>query len=183
MDWRWPRLGLPSVRFVYKISDVQVRGKTKSVELVLYQKKIDKLLCFRDSLAPPTTSPTSCSVAAVKQQSQAVQSSTGNASNNSGSGNQSSSGRASSPPAEPINVDGGAVNTVAEWEPPRALWPTEWKVRPSTSDEREEFRRQERMRYAAPHKAFTYRMHGYASVVGPVKGIYQHNVGTFVYLI
>jgi len=35
------------------------------------------------------------------------------------------------------------------------------------------------MRYAAPHKAFTYRMHGYASVVGPVKGIYQHNVGMF----
>ncbi|KOX72436.1 Nuclear factor related to kappa-B-binding protein [Melipona quadrifasciata] len=82
----------------------------------------------------------------------------------------------SSPAMESINVDGTSVNTVAEWEPPRALWPTEWKVRPSTMEEREEFRRQERMRYAAPHKAFTYRMHGYASVVGPVKGIYQHNV-------
>lgn len=76
-------------------------------------------------------------------------------------------------------MDTGNVGTVAEWEPPRALCPTEWKVRPSTAEEREEFRRQERMRYAAPHKAFTYRMHGYTSVVGPVKGIYQHNVGMF----
>lgn len=99
---------------------------------------------------------------------------------NSSSANNSAaaSGRSGSPTLEATNVDAGTVGTVTEWEPPRALFPTEWKVRPSTAEEREEFRRQERMRYAAPHKAFTYRMHGYASVVGPVKGIYQHNVGT-----
>lgn len=66
----------------------------------------------------------------------------------------------------------------AEWEPPSPLYPTDWKVCPSTIEEREEFRRQERIRYANPHKAFTYKMHGYSSVVGPVKGIYQHNPGT-----
>lgn len=76
-----------------------------------------------------------------------------------------------------MGTDTGLVSSVAEWEPPRALYPTDWKVKSSTFEEREEFRRQERMRYAAPHKAFTYRMHGYSSVVGPVKGIYQHNVG------
>lgn len=119
----------------------------------------------------------SCSIVAVKQQSQILQSNSSNV--NSTVGNTTSGGRDNSPAIESISVDGGSINTVAEWEPPRALWPTEWKVRPSTPDEREEFRRQERMRYAAPHKAFTYRMHGYASVVGPVKGIYQHNVGTF----
>ena len=85
--------------------------------------------------------------------------------------------RSESPVSETVGPDTGLVSSAAEWEPPRALYPTDWKVRPSTLEEREEFRRQERMRYAAPHKAFTYRMHGYSSVVGPVKGIYQHNVG------
>jgi len=89
----------------------------------------------------------------------------------------SSNNNSGNPALEPTGIEAGAAGTVAELEPPRALFPTEWKVRPSTAEEREEFRRQERMRYAAPHKAFTYRMHGYASVVGPVKGIYQHNIG------
>ncbi|KAJ8683468.1 hypothetical protein QAD02_019260 [Eretmocerus hayati] len=62
-----------------------------------------------------------------------------------------------------------------DFVPPKALNPTTWKVRLSTPEEREEFRRQERMRYAAPHKAFTYKLHGYLAVVGPVKGIYQPN--------
>jgi len=30
---------------------------------------------------------------------------------------------------------------------------------------------QERERFRNPHKAFTYRMHGYEAVVGPVKGV------------
>ncbi|XP_076244084.1 nuclear factor related to kappaB binding protein [Calliopsis andreniformis] len=136
-----------------------------------------KFFMHKDSLAPPSAS-ISCSVVSVKQQSQMAQSVASNVTTSSGNGNVNSGGRVSSPPVESINVDGGSANTVAEWEPPRALWPTEWKVRPSTQEEREEFRRQERMRYAAPHKAFTYRMHGYASVVGPVKGIYQHNVAS-----
>lgn len=120
---------------------------------------------------------------AVKQQSQISQLNCNNINSSAGNGNTNVNVRANSPAIESVNVDGGSINTVAEWEPPRALWPTEWKVRASTADEREEFRRQERMRYAAPHKSFTYRMHGYASVVGPVKGIYQHNVGTFAHKI
>ncbi|XP_043593392.1 nuclear factor related to kappa-B-binding protein-like isoform X2 [Bombus pyrosoma] len=136
-----------------------------------------KFLMHKDSLGLPSAIST-CSPVAVKQQNQVPQASSSNVNSNSGSGNVNSSGRDSSPAIESVSVDGGSINTVAEWEPPRALWPTEWKVRPSTVEEREEFRRQERMRYAAPHKAFTYRMHGYASVVGPVKGIYQHNVAS-----
>jgi hypothetical protein len=111
----------------------------------------------------PSSSSVVAAVAKPQQQAQLISSN-----NNSGS-----------PALEPTGIEAGAAGTVAELEPPRALFPTEWKVRPSTAEEREEFRRQERMRYAAPHKAFTYRMHGYASVVGPVKGIYQHNIGKF----
>lgn len=32
---------------------------------------------------------------------------------------------------------------------------------------------QERYRYSQPHKAFTFRMHGFESVVGPVKGVFD----------
>ncbi|XP_017878978.1 nuclear factor related to kappa-B-binding protein [Ceratina calcarata] len=134
-----------------------------------------KFLMYKDSLG--SSSATAGAVTTVKQQAPLPLASS-NVSNSSGNGNTPTSVRDSSPAIESISVDGGSVNTVAEWEPPRALWPTEWKVRASTVDEREEFRRQERMRYAAPHKAFTYKMHGYASVVGPVKGIYQHNVAS-----
>lgn len=54
--------------------------------------------------------------------------------------------------------------------PPRC--PTTWTVGKATSAEIEEFRIQERRRFENPHLSFTYRMHGYESVVGPVKGIY-----------
>ena len=53
---------------------------------------------------------------------------------------------------------------------PPAAWPTEWTVQPSTDDERKEYREQEAVRYNNPNKAFTYRVHSYESVVGPVKG-------------
>uniref|UniRef100_A0A1A9X1J7 DEUBAD domain-containing protein n=1 Tax=Glossina brevipalpis TaxID=37001 RepID=A0A1A9X1J7_9MUSC len=56
--------------------------------------------------------------------------------------------------------------------PPPPRCPTTWTVRPATSIEVAEFQRQERARFEQPHKAYTYRMHGYESVVGPVKGIY-----------
>ncbi|XP_043265213.1 nuclear factor related to kappa-B-binding protein isoform X1 [Colletes gigas] len=135
-----------------------------------------KFLLHRDSLGPPTAA-VACTMVTIKQQPQ-VTTASSNVNNTAGNGNINATCRANSPAIESISVDGGSINTIAEWEPPRALWPTEWKVRPSTLDERDEFRRQERMRYAAPHKAFTYRMHGYASVVGPVKGIYQHNVAS-----
>ncbi len=32
---------------------------------------------------------------------------------------------------------------------------------------------QEAMRFEMPHKSFTYLLHGYQSVVGPVKGVYS----------
>ena len=53
---------------------------------------------------------------------------------------------------------------------PPAAWPTEWTVKPSTGEERKQYREQEAVRYNNPNKAFTYRIHSYESVVGPVKG-------------
>uniref|UniRef100_A0A8C1LBJ3 Nuclear factor related to kappaB binding protein n=1 Tax=Cyprinus carpio TaxID=7962 RepID=A0A8C1LBJ3_CYPCA len=52
------------------------------------------------------------------------------------------------------------------------LW-TDYVVRPSTGEERHVFQEQEQQRYDQPHKAFTYRMHGFESVVGPVKGVFD----------
>ncbi|KAF0288418.1 Nuclear factor related to kappa-B-binding protein [Amphibalanus amphitrite] len=53
--------------------------------------------------------------------------------------------------------------------PPAALHPTSWTVVPSTPAEKDEYRQQERLRYQAPRRAFTYRLHGYRSTVGPVR--------------
>ncbi|XP_015109741.1 nuclear factor related to kappa-B-binding protein [Diachasma alloeum] len=124
-----------------------------------------KFLLYKDSLGPHVV-PCPLPVAPVKSTSvQSVSSANGIPL------------QTLSPVVESISADGAALTAMMESEPPKALCPTDWKVRLSTPEEREEFRRQERLRYAAPHKAFTYRMHGYASVVGPVKGIYQHNPG------
>ncbi|XP_036209261.1 nuclear factor related to kappa-B-binding protein isoform X4 [Myotis myotis] len=50
---------------------------------------------------------------------------------------------------------------------------TDYVVRPSTGEEKRVFQEQERFRYSQPHKAFTFRMHGFESVVGPVKGVFD----------
>ncbi|XP_020778598.1 nuclear factor related to kappa-B-binding protein isoform X1 [Boleophthalmus pectinirostris] len=50
---------------------------------------------------------------------------------------------------------------------------TDYVVRPSTGDEKQLFQIQEQQRYNQPHKAFTFRMHGFESVVGPVKGVFD----------
>uniref|UniRef100_A0A4W4EFX7 DEUBAD domain-containing protein n=1 Tax=Electrophorus electricus TaxID=8005 RepID=A0A4W4EFX7_ELEEL len=50
---------------------------------------------------------------------------------------------------------------------------TDYVVRPSTGEERHVFQEQEQRRYDQPHKAFTFRMHGFESVVGPVKGVFD----------
>lgn len=55
---------------------------------------------------------------------------------------------------------------------PRVSW-TDYVVRPSTGDERHVFQIQEQQRYDQPHKAFAFRMHGFKSVVGPVKGVFD----------
>lgn len=36
---------------------------------------------------------------------------------------------------------------------------------------------QECIRYQNPHKAFTFKVHGYEAVVGPVKGVYGKESG------
>lgn len=135
-----------------------------------------RFLQHRDILNPPQSIPAICdsspSTVPVKNTSVQISCGNGNTSNGIVTGNV----RSASPAVESINCDASSSISV-ECEPPQALCPTEWKVRLSTPEEREEFRRQERLRYASPHKAFTYRMHGYSSVVGPVKGIYQHNPG------
>ena len=45
-------------------------------------------------------------------------------------------------------------------------------MRASSSEEKNLFRTQEQGRFSNPHKAYTYGLHGYESVVGPVKGVY-----------
>ncbi|KRF78854.1 nuclear factor related to kappa-B-binding protein isoform X2 [Drosophila virilis] len=67
-----------------------------------------------------------------------------------------------------------AVLDVTPTPPPRC--PTSWAVRVATQAEMMEFQRQERLRFEQPHRPFTYRMHGYESVVGPVKGIYTQSL-------
>lgn len=70
---------------------------------------------------------------------------------------------------------GGGANSssferIASPPPPR--FPTDWTVQKASPEEIFDFREQERRRFDNPHLSFTYRMHGYESVVGPVKGIY-----------
>ncbi|XP_047741426.1 nuclear factor related to kappa-B-binding protein isoform X1 [Hyalella azteca] len=60
---------------------------------------------------------------------------------------------------------------------PLPRFPTNWVVQPSSEEEKNFFRAQEKIRYERPHKAFTYRVHGYEAVVGPVKGIYSQHSG------
>lgn len=47
---------------------------------------------------------------------------------------------------------------------------TSWTVRKATDEEKKIYQEQEAYRYQNPHKAFTFHVHGYTSVVGPVKG-------------
>ncbi|XP_062393251.1 nuclear factor related to kappa-B-binding protein isoform X2 [Sardina pilchardus] len=61
----------------------------------------------------------------------------------------------------------------ADGTPPAPRVWTDYVVRPSTGEERHIFQEQEQQRYDQPHKAFTYRMHGFESVVGPVKGVFD----------
>ncbi|XP_077985640.1 uncharacterized protein LOC144440211 [Glandiceps talaboti] len=49
---------------------------------------------------------------------------------------------------------------------------TDYTVKATTEEEKKTFREQESRRYEQPHKAFTFKLHGYESVVGPVKGVF-----------
>lgn len=77
-------------------------------------------------------------------------------------------------PEDSLSSGGGANSSSFERiaSPPPPRFPTEWGVQKESSDEIDDFRDQERKRFDNPHLSFTYRMHGYESVVGPVKGIY-----------
>lgn len=75
----------------------------------------------------------------------------------------------------PLEVEVDILEKPQTPPPPRC--PTQWTVRKAEPEETEEFRRQEQQRYNNPHKAFTYRLNGYESVVGPVKGIYSQSAG------
>lgn len=57
--------------------------------------------------------------------------------------------------------------------PPPARSRTAFVVRQTTEEERADFREQEKVRFDNPHRAFTYVLHNYESVVGPVKGIFN----------
>lgn len=61
--------------------------------------------------------------------------------------------------------------------PPSSRCRTDWKVQAATDEEIRLFRIQERQRYENPHLPFTYRHHGYESVVAPLKGIYSQAPG------
>ncbi|XP_034034355.1 nuclear factor related to kappa-B-binding protein isoform X2 [Thalassophryne amazonica] len=60
-----------------------------------------------------------------------------------------------------------------EMTPPIPRVSIDYVVRPSTGDEKQVFQIQEQQRYSQPHKAFTFRMHGFESIVGPVKGVFD----------
>lgn len=66
----------------------------------------------------------------------------------------------------------------SQGSPPPARMRTGYVVKPSSEEERADFQRQEKLRFAEPHKAFTYEMHGYRSVVGPVKGVFSKKSDT-----
>ncbi|XP_064607968.1 nuclear factor related to kappa-B-binding protein-like isoform X2 [Liolophura sinensis] len=61
----------------------------------------------------------------------------------------------------------------SQGSPPPNRIKTNFVVRPTTQEEKDIFKEQERRRFENPHKAFTYVLHGYESVVGPVKGVYS----------
>lgn len=71
-----------------------------------------------------------------------------------------------------VDLDDSSGSMERPASPPPPRFPTVWVVHRASDEEIEEFRAQERHRFDKPHKSFTYRMHGFESVVGPVKGIY-----------
>ncbi|XP_065201606.1 nuclear factor related to kappa-B-binding protein [Planococcus citri] len=52
--------------------------------------------------------------------------------------------------------------------PASSRFPTDWVVKPSSFEEKEDFRKQEYHRFQNPNTPFVYRIHGYQTVVGPV---------------
>ncbi|KAK7097674.1 hypothetical protein V1264_004618 [Littorina saxatilis] len=61
----------------------------------------------------------------------------------------------------------------SQGSPPPVRTKTNFVVRPTTTAEKALYQEQEHRRFDNPHRAFTYHLHGYDSVVGPVKGVYN----------
>lgn len=86
--------------------------------------------------------------------------------------NVSSSSRSSS-----SNVSGEADDVVsATGDVPLPRSPSTWIMRPEKAEEILSYRAQEKQRYENPSVPFTYRLHGYESVVGPVHGLYAQSL-------
>ncbi|KAJ2951482.1 hypothetical protein O0L34_g13634 [Tuta absoluta] len=81
--------------------------------------------------------------------------------------------RAATPPAPPPPPA----------DPPPHRYPTSWVVRPPTGGETAEFRAQERRRFAAAAKPYTYVQHGYRSVVGPCARVSMTCAGNAALLV
>ncbi|XP_052797281.1 nuclear factor related to kappa-B-binding protein-like isoform X2 [Mya arenaria] len=60
----------------------------------------------------------------------------------------------------------------SQGSPPPPRWKTGYVVKATTDEEKTDFQKQEKLRFEEPHRAFMYDMHGYRSVVGPVKGVF-----------
>ncbi|VDP93488.1 unnamed protein product [Echinostoma caproni] len=52
---------------------------------------------------------------------------------------------------------------------PPPLYPTTWRLRPFTEEQRRQFQMQEAERFSRPWASFVYRIQDYASVVGPLR--------------
>ncbi|KAH8307855.1 hypothetical protein KR059_000801 [Drosophila kikkawai] len=76
----------------------------------------------------------------------------------------------------PVLNSNAYMNQVDATPTPPPRCPTTWTVRTASQAEILEFQRQERIRFEYPHRPFTYRLNGYESVVGPVKGIYTQSL-------
>ncbi|KAB7497185.1 Nuclear factor related to kappa-B-binding protein, partial [Armadillidium nasatum] len=71
-------------------------------------------------------------------------------------------------PPLPLQVKGTTVTT----SQPLNNWSLKLASPIEEGLPKSEYHEQERRRYSQPHKAFTYRLNGFDSVIGPVKGVY-----------
>lgn len=77
----------------------------------------------------------------------------------------------SAPTAAPAAASSASSAPFASADVPPSSSFTTWTVRPSTEEERVQFQLQERERFSKPTQPFTYRVHGFTAIVGPVKGV------------
>ncbi|XP_052281775.1 nuclear factor related to kappa-B-binding protein-like isoform X2 [Dreissena polymorpha] len=74
--------------------------------------------------------------------------------------------------------DVGEVIVDGQESPPALKLKPSHVVQAATDEEKTDFQKQEKCRFEEPHMSFTYDMHGYKSVVGPVKGVFSKKTDT-----